>query len=278
MPRPIWKGYITFGLVNIPVVLFSAENRSEIQFNLLDSRDQSRVRYKRVNETTGKEVPWDEITKGYQYDEGSFVLVDEKDLKAIAGENSKTIDIESFIDAKSLDIMYFEKPYYLVPDKKGDKGYVILREVLNNTKKVAIAKVIIHTRQYLCVVMPHDNALILNVLRYAQEIKKPADFDIPAANNKAYKITPKEMDVATQLVASMTEKWQPDNYEDEYKKALEEFIEEKIHHTKPSTKMKKSMRGSGKSSNVIDFVSLLKKSIKTKKSSKKTVPKKARRK
>jgi DNA end-binding protein Ku len=273
MPRPIWKGYITFGLVNIPVVLFSAEKKSEIQFKLLDSRTKARVRYKRVNEDTGKEVPWEEVVKGYEYNEGNYVLLPESELKSIAGENSKTIDIDNFIDAKSLDIMLFEKPYYLVPDKKGDKGYVILREVLTSTKKVAIAKVIIHTRQYLCVLMPHEDALVLNVMRYFQEIRPASEFDIPSADIKKYKITSKELDIAKQLVDSMTAKWKPESYEDEYRKALEEFIEEKIHHAKPHSKMKKRA-SSGKSSNVIDFVSLLKKSIKQKKttkSSKKTV-------
>jgi DNA end-binding protein Ku len=266
MPRPIWKGYITFGLVNIPVVLFSAEKKSDIQFKLLDSRTKARVRYKRVNEDTGKEVPWAEVVKGFEYDEGNYVLLPESDLKAIAGENSKTIDIDNFIEAKSLDIMLYEKPYYLVPDKKGDKGYVILREVLSNTKKVAIAKVIIHTRQYLCVLMPHADALVLNVMRYYQEIRPASEFDIPSGDIKKYKITSKELDIAKQLVDSMTSKWKPDSYEDEYRKALEEYIEEKIHHTKPNSKMKK--RAGGKSTNVIDFVSLLKKSIKQKKSTK----------
>lgn len=268
MSRPIWNGYITFGLVNIPVTLFSAEKKFDIRFNLVDSRDRSRIRYVRVNEHTGEEVAWEDIAKAYEFDDHNYVLLKEKDLKAIAGENSKTINIESFVAKGSLDCMDFEKPYYLVPDKKGEKGYVILRELLKETKKVAIAKLIIHTREYLAAVMPYENAIIVNLLRYHQEIRKPAEFDLPSDNLKRYKITPKEMDVAKQLVASMTTQWKPESYHDEYRMALQKWIDEKIHHRKPA-KSKKSVKTS---SNVINFVDLLKKSLKDKKN-KKTISK-----
>src|SRR3990167_6283638 len=154
MPRPIWKGFITFGLVNIPVILYPAEKTFAIKFQLIDSRNKSRIRYKRINEQTGEEVPWSEVAKGYEYDERNYILLKEADIKAIAGENTKTINIEGFINKDSLISMDFDKPYYLVPDKKGDKGYVILRETLKNSKKIGIAKVIIHTREYLAALIP----------------------------------------------------------------------------------------------------------------------------
>lgn len=275
MSRPIWNGYITFGLVNIPVVLYSGEKKFDIQFKLLDSRDKSRIRYVRVNEHTGEEVPWEDIAKGYQYDEDNYVMLKEKDLKEIAGEHSKTIDIENFINANSLDCMVFDKPYFLVPDKKGEKGYVILRETLANTKKIGIAKVIIHTREYLAALMPFENALVLNILHYPQELKKPSEFELPDGPLKKYKVSPKEMDVAKQLVDSMTTKWNPDSYHDTYRESLQKWIEEKIHHQKPRKgKNKKSTLS--KNSNVINFVDLLKKSLQAKKGKNKTKVKKKR--
>jgi DNA end-binding protein Ku len=278
MSRPIWKGYITFGLVNIPVILYSAEKKFDIQFKMLDSRDKSRIRYVRVNEHTGEEVPWHEIAKGYEYDENNYVLVKDKDLKEIAGEHSKTIDIEAFIQAKELNCMNFDKPYYLVPDKKGDKGYVILREILAETNKVGITKVIIHTREYLAALIPYENALILNLLHYQQELKQPKEFDFPSNNLKEYKISQKELEVAKQLVASMTEKWKPTQYHDKYRDALQKWIEDKINHVKPK---KSASKKTAPASNVINFVDLLKKSLKDKKSTpakkKKTTTKKRHR-
>lgn len=265
MPRPIWKGMITFGLVNIPVILYPAAIQNELHFHLVDKRDKGRIRYVRVNEKTGKEVPWEDIVKGYQYDEDQYVLLSEEDFKSIEQQNTRTIDIESFIDQDSLDKMDFDKPYYLVPDKRGEKGYVILRETLKNTKKIGITKVIIHTRQYLAALVAYQNSLVLNLLRYHNEIRKPDTFELPSANIKQYKITARELDIAKQLITSMAVKWRPENYKDEYKAILQQWIEEKIHE-KPGKKKKKQAQV--KSSNVIDFVALLKKSLKQKSKSK----------
>lgn len=263
MPRPIWKGFITFGLVNIPVILYPAEKKFDIQFKMVDSRDKSKIRYVRINENTGEEVHWEDVAKGYEYEDGNYVLLKNEDIKNIAGENSKTINIESFINKDSLAYIDYEKPYYLVPDKKGEKGYVILREVLNDTKKIGIAKVIIHTRQYLSAVIPYENAIMLILLRYHQEIRKPSEFELPTFNLKSYKISTKELDIAKQLVHSMTSKWKPDKYEDEFRVALHKWVEEKIRHPEKS-KMKRT--GITKKGTVIDFVSLLKKSLKEKNS------------
>lgn len=259
MSRPIWKGNITFGLVSIPVILYSAEKKSEIRFKLVDSRDKSPIRYVRVNEHTGEEVAWEDIAKGYEYNDHGLVLIKEDELKSIAGENTKSIPIENFVEQDSLDYMDFERPYYLLPDKKGEKGYVILRETLRATKKVGIAKVIIHTRQYLAALMPYENALTLNLLRYHSEIRDPEEFNLPTNNLKIYKITPREMEIAKELVASMTMKWDPEAYQDEYQQALEKWISQKMHHEKPHAKMRAARTGK---SNVVNFADLLKKSIK----------------
>jgi DNA end-binding protein Ku len=263
MSRPIWKGFITFGLVNIPVVLYSAEKKSDIRLKLVDSRDQARIHYARINEHTGAEVAWQDVAKGYEYQDGNYILLKEEDLKHIAGENSKTIDIENFVNKSSVDYIDLEKPYYLVPDKKGEKGYVILREILKDTKKIGIAKVFIHTHQYLAALMPYKDALMLNILRYHHEIRKPAEFALPTDSLKSYKISPKEMAIAKKLVDSMTAPWHPEHYKDEFRIALEQWIEDKIHHKKPiAHKKNKSVGGKG---NIINFVDLLKKSLDDKK-------------
>lgn len=264
MPRPIWKGYITFGLVNIPVVLYSAEMKAEIQFHMIDVRDHSRIRYERINETTGKPVAWENIAKGYKYN-SEYIVVTDEELKKIAGENSKTINIESFVKTDSIDSIYYEKPYYLVPDKRGEKGYVILREILKNSKKAGIAKIIIHTKEYLAVLSVNANALIVNLLRYNSELRPAADFDIPKMNIKSYKITTKEIEIAKQLVQSMTTKWDPKQYVDEYQIALEKWISEKIKTQEPHTIMKKRAQTTLKRSEMINFVELLKKSLQDKK-------------
>lgn len=268
--RPIWKGYITFGLVNIPVILYSAEKKFDIQFKLVDSRDKSRIRYVRINENTGEEVPWEDVSKGYEYDDHDYILLKDKDIKDIAGEHTKSVNIESFVNIADLNYMDFEKPYYIVPDKNGEKGYVLLREALKNTKKAGISKVIIHTREYLAALMPYENALVLNLLRYHQEIVKPSEFDLPSDNLKTYKISTKEVDIAKQLISSMTTKWRPGDYEDNFRIALEKWLSDKMHHIKPS-KQKKSSDKKTKS-NVINFVELLKKSLKSKKQVSKKPP------
>ena len=258
MARPIWKGYITFGLVNIPVILYSAEKKFDIQFKLIDSRDKARIRYMRINEHTGEEVPWEDVAKGYEYDDKNYLVLKKSDIKAISGEHSKTIDIVTFVNKNSINTMDFEKPYYLVPDKKGEKAYVLLREILKDTKKVGISKVIIHTREYLAALMPYENALVLNLLRYHQELKKVSDFEFPSTNIKTYKISTKEIEMAKQLVNGMTTKWDPKDYHDVFREALAKWVEAKLQHKRLSTKKTKA---NFKKGNVIDFVDLLKKSL-----------------
>lgn len=260
MTRPIWKGYITFGLVNIPVTLYAAEKKFDIQLKLIDSRDKAKIHYMRINEHTGEEVAWNNVAKGYEYEKNNYILLKQTDIKAIAGEHSKTIDITDFVDKNSLDMLDFEKPYYLVPDKKGEKAYVILRETLKNTKKIGISKVVIHTREYLAALIPYKNALILNLLRYQQELRKLSAFDFPSINPEIYKISEKEMVAAKQLVTSMTSPWKPGMYHDEYRKALEKYVEEKVHHKLKKTPKNKHLRVNT-NTNVINFVDLLKKSL-----------------
>ncbi len=259
--RPIWKGHISFGLISIPVSLYSAEQRSDVHFKLLDSRNHAHIRYERVNELTGEEVPWQEIVKAFEYDNGNYVILDEKELKKAEIENSQDIALMDFIDKKSLDSIYFEKPYYLVPNKSGEKGYVLLKEILKRTNKIGIAKVTIRSRQYLAALMPYATGLMLNLMRFAQEIRPIEEYEFPDEDLKKYKITAKEIDMAEQLVNSMTSKWNPKQYHDEYRDMLMKWIEKKAHGGKAVTAPSAEQPEPPKGGKVIDFMSLLKKSI-----------------
>jgi len=263
--RSLWKGYISFGLVNIPVILYPAEKPAqEVHFKLLAKKDLSSIKYLRINEKTGKEVPWEDIVKGYEYEPGSYVVLTDEDFSEIAQENQKTIEIEDFVSTNELGTLYFEKPYYLLPDKGGEKGYVLLRETLKNTNKIGIAKLIIRTHQYLAAVLTQEDALVINTMRYPQEIKKSAEVNVPHDPIPSYKISKKEFDIAKQLVEAMTIKWNAKRYTNEYREELLKLIEQKIAHggKKVITHLEPHKI---KKTNVIDFMDLLKQSVQNKK-------------
>jgi DNA end-binding protein Ku len=259
MPRPIWKGNISFGLVNVPITLFSAEQKHELHFKLFYKRNKSGVRYERISEATGEPVPWEEIVKGYEYDSGDFVLLTDEDFKRAAVEATRTIEISDFVPLDAIEYKYFEKPYYVVPGKKAEKGYVLLRETLKRSEKVAVSKVVIRSRQYLSALIPEGNALVLAVLRYFQELRDPAEYAFPTGTLDDYKVSEKELQIAGMLVESMTAEWEPEKYRDEYRDSLMSWIEEKA---KAGGAMPvspgKEVEGTGK---VVDMMELLKKSV-----------------
>ena len=224
--RAIWKGHISFGLVTIPVTLYSGEQRNDIQFQLLDSRNHGRIRYQRVNEETGEEVPWDQIVKGYEYDGQGYVLLNDKDFERANVEATKRIEIEDFVDLREIGTIYFEKPYVLEPGKGGEKSYALLRETLRATNKVGIAKVVIRSRQHLSAGMPEGDVLLLEILRFPVELRDLGQFSTPAADS--IKISAREIDMATQLVEAMSAKWQPESYHDEYRETLLDYIRKKV--------------------------------------------------
>lgn len=271
MRRPIWKGFITFGLVNIPVTLYAAEKRTQMHFHLVDSRNNARVHYERVNDETGKEVPWNKIVKAYEYEKGNYVILKEEELKAVAIEASQTIEIINFVNEIDISDIYFDKPYYLVPEKKAIKGYVLLHKALEHTKKIGIAKVVIRTRQYLCAVQPCGKGLMLDLLRYSHEIVPANEFDFPDKKLSEYKISDNEVKLAEQLIAQMTTEWDASEYKDDYQMAVMKLIEKKIKHEGKLPIAKKLKIKS--SDNVIDFVSAIKKSLATKKVKKKPAAK-----
>ena len=224
--RPIWKGTINFGLVNIPVALYSAEADNSIDFDLLDKRDFSRVRYRRINEKTGREVPWDSIVKGYEYKKGEYVALTDDDFLKANVEATQSIDILDFVDAADISPIYFDKPYYLVPLKNGQRAYALLREVLRRTGKVGIARVVIRTRQHLAALLADGPVLILNLLRFSHELRDPSALDVPEAKSVAG--SNQELKMAEQLVEAMAGKWNPKKYRDEYHQDLLQLIDKKV--------------------------------------------------
>lgn len=261
MARPIWTGHISFGLVNIPVSIFSAEERNDIQLKLIDGRNKSGIRYERVNDVTGEEVPWKEIVKGYEYEKGEFILLTEDDLKSVAPEVTKSIDIDNFVPAAAIEPQYFDKPYYLVPTKQSAKAYALLREALRDSGRVAIATIVIRTRQYIAAISPKDKALILDLLRFHQELRKAPEDKLPPLSLKELKISEREIDMAKQLIASMEAEWKPESYKDEYRVALMKWIDNAV-KSHGATKVTHGSETEEESdTEVIDMMSLLKKSM-----------------
>ncbi|WDK00628.1 Ku protein [Xanthomonas campestris] len=262
MARPIWTGTLSFGLLNVPVSLMSGERKVDLHFRMLDSRDKKPIRFERVNADTGDEVPWKEIVKAFEYDKGSYVIVEEQDIRSAAPESHETVEVETFVDAADIDPRYFEKPYILVPGKKAEKGYVLLRETLRDTGKVGIAKVVIRTREYLAAVMPQGDALILLLLRYQQEVVDPEDFKLPSRAVSEYRITAKEQEMAKQLIESMSGKWQPEDYHDEFRGKLEQILRKRIQAKGGTTQVDdEPAPHEDATTNVVDFMSLLQKSL-----------------
>ncbi|MGI9089367.1 MAG: Ku protein [Chthoniobacterales bacterium] len=253
--RAIWKGSISFGLVNIPIALYPATRKEDLKFRLLRGSDLSPVNYKRVAEKDGKEVPWDEIVKGYEYQKGKFVVLGEKDFQRVDLEATQTVDIQDFVNVDEIDPMFFYKPYYLEPQKGGDKAYVLLREALADGKKVGIAKVVIKTRQYLAGVKALKHALVLELMHFAEELADAEKLNVP----KKLEPGKREKEMAQALVKSMSAKWDPEKYKDDYRDALLEVIEEKVESG--GKEIEEKPKEKKESSKVIDLVAVLQQSL-----------------
>jgi DNA end-binding protein Ku len=262
--HPLWKGAISFGLVNIPVSLFSGIKRDEtIHFNLLRKTDHSRVRNKRVAEADDEEVAWGEIVKGYEYEKGKYVVLSEEELDEVGLKSTRVIDISAFVDIEEIDPVYFSSPYLIQADKSGEKAYQLLVEVLDSTKTAAIAKVVLRGgREHLVALIAREGRLVADMLHFNQDLQ-PMDL----VTAPEVKIQDREREIARKLVESMKTKWDPQNYEDDYETALKELIEKKLSGKKIQAPKEKR---SEQPSNVIDLVEILQKSLKQKGSSEKT--------
>ncbi len=268
--RSIWKGAISFGLVNIPVDLFSAEDSHDLTFHLIDDRDESRIRYEKVNENTGKEVPKEHIVKAFEFEDGEYVVMTDEDFEKADVEATKTVDIESFIKKDELSFMYLEKPYYTMPRKGGEKAYILLKQALEKSEKIAIARVVIRTKAYLAALYPLNDIMVLNLIRFYQDLRSMEDLEI---KTKAT-IKDKEMDMALRLIDDMSAQWNPEEYKDEYEDAIMKRIEakakKKIKDTPEDVEEKEG------TTNVVDIMALLQQSVedRPKKSKAKSEPEK----
>jgi DNA end-binding protein Ku len=263
MARALWKGAISFGLVNIPVEMYSAEDRKGFSFSMLDKRDLSPVGYKRYSKTSGKEVEWQNIVKGYEYEKDQYVVLSDEDFRRANVKATQTVDIRAFVGDDEIPAEYFETPYYLAPDKRGQKVYALLRETLKSTHRIAVAQVVIRSTQHLAAVIPSGRVLMLVTLRYQDELRPVKDLDLPPESLKAAGVSAKEIDLAKRLVSDMTGHWDPSEYKDTYHEDLMARIRQKIKlgQTNEITKPEPEGKGAPRSAEVIDLAALLKQSL-----------------
>ena len=262
MARAIWKGTISFGLVNVPVELYPAAQSHTLSFSMLDKRDFAPVGYKRYNKSTGAEVPWNDIVKGYEYEKDQYVVMSDEDFRRANVQQARSVEIATFVDAQSIPPQYFETPYYLVPGERGQKVYALLRETMRSTGKVGVGQVVIRTAHHLAAVVPVDEALMMITLRYANELRAQKEFNFPPMALKSAGVTPKELDLAKRLIDDMAGPWKPEEFEDTYNEDLMQRIEEKVKRgeTKVLTKPE-GETAEPRSAQVIDLMDLLKQSI-----------------
>jgi DNA end-binding protein Ku len=255
MARAIWKGSISFGLVTIPVELHTAVRDHRPKFRMLHARDKSPVRYERVCQRDGKPVAWEDLVKGYEYEKGQFLVLTKEDLKAVALHKDKSIDILDFVKSDEIDDRYFETPYYLVPDKGGQHAYALLREALKESGRTGIAKIIIREAQHLAAVEVIDNAIVLTLLRYEDELTDTAQLEFPAAA----KVRKAELDMAKVLIENLAAAWDPAKYTDEYRENLMKLIKARMKGEKP----KLPAAAAPQAGQVVDLMERLRQSLKS---------------
>ena len=249
--KSIWKGSIAFGLVNIPVRLYSATESQSLASHMLHKKDLSRIRFQRVAESTGKEVPAEEIVKGY-FEKNQYVILADEELREVAPEKSTGIEIQEFVNEAEISSLYFEKPYYLEPDKGAGKAYALLREALLKTGKVGIAQFVLRNRDSLCMLKPYGQGLVLNALRFASEIRSMEELSLPSSE----KISPSEVSLAIKLIEGMADSFDPAKYKDTYTDEVQKLIEAKAKGQKREAPAPKATKG-----NVIDLVAALQESL-----------------
>ena len=253
MARAMWKGSLAFGLVNIPIELYSATRDHRPRFRLLHAKDEAPVRYERVCQREGKPVGWNDLVKGYEYEKGQFVVITKDDFKTAALEKTKTIDIMDFVDPEEIDERYFETPYYLQPGKGADRAYALLREAMRESGKAGIAKIILRDSQHLAAVEAIEEAIVLTMMRFADELADLEDFRFP----KAEGIRPPELKMARQLIDNLSAKWSPEKYTDEYRDNLMKVIKAKLKGRQPRLQA----RESSQSADVVDLMTRLRASL-----------------
>lgn len=260
--RVLWKGAISFGLVHVPVALHSATSESGLDFDWLDKRTMDPIGYKRINKKTGKEVEKENIVKGISYEEGHYVVLTEDEIKAALPKSTQTIEIESFVLAAEIPLVFFERPYYLAPIGKGDKVYALLREALVKSQRVGIARVVIQTKQHLAALMPDGPALVLILLRWASEIRSIDELNLPSCGTKSAKLTTRELSMATQLIEDMSAPWKSERFKDEFAVEVMALVKKKVKAGQTESVSQPEVEpGNTRTADIIDLTALLQRSL-----------------
>ncbi|WP_439890230.1 Ku protein [Ralstonia sp. 25C] len=262
MPRVIWKGAVSFGLVHIPVALYPATRSDDLDFDWLDRRTMDRVGYKRINKATGKEVPREQIVRGYAYEKDRYVILTDDDIRAANPVSTQTVDLLAFVNAADIPFLYLDTPYFLAPDRRGEKVYALLREALVRTQKIGVANVVLHTKQHLAALIPMGPVLVLHTLRWSNEVRDWSELDIPAEGAKAAKLTAKEIDMAEKLIDDMADTWDPTAYHDTFRDDILALVDRKVREGRTeSVEPVEGERAAPRADNVIDLTDLLRQSL-----------------
>ncbi|WP_019655665.1 non-homologous end joining protein Ku [Variovorax atrisoli] len=265
-PRVLWKGAISFGLVHIPVALYSATVDHGIDFDWLDKRTMDPVGYKRVNKKTGKEIAREQIVKGIEYESGEYVVLSDKEIAAAYPKTTQTIEIESFVPANGIPFVYLERPYYVAPINRGAKVYALLRETLQRTGRVGVARVVIQTKQHLAALVPVGPGLVLNLLRWGADIRPWSDLPLPSEDVKKAGLRERELEMAKELVEDMSADWDPEAFRDEFKDEILRLVDKKVKAGQTETVIRSDpeegeAQDTGRGAKVIDLTELLKRSL-----------------
>jgi DNA end-binding protein Ku len=264
MPHMIWKGAISFGLVHVPVQLYPATQSEKVGFNLLDKRSMDPIGYKQFNKNTGKDVTRDNIVRGFEYEKGKYVVMSDAEIRLANPESTQTVDILAFVEAPEISFLSLDTPYYLAPDRKGEKVYALLRDALKASGKVGIANVVLHNKQHLAALIPVGPALALNTLRWADEVREFDQFKLPDEDSKKAGVTPKELEMAQRLIDDMSDTWNPHDYHDTFREDIMALVEKKVKEGKTEEVSEVDEGAPRKTSaEILDLSELLKRSLKT---------------
>jgi DNA end-binding protein Ku len=258
----IWKGAISFGLVHVPVQLYPATQSEKVGFNLLDKRSIDPIGYKQINKRTGKDVTRENIVRGFEYEKDRYVVLSDDEIRSANPESTQTVDILAFVDAAAISFLYLDTPYFLTPDRKGEKVYALLREAMKATGKIGVANVVLHNKQHLAALIPVGPVLALNTLRWAAEVRDFDEFKLPADGMKAAGVSTRELDMAKKLIQDMSDAWDPSNYRDTFHDDIMALVERKIRagKTEEITEVE-TPRESRRSADILDLSDLLKRSL-----------------
>ena len=261
--RAIWNGAISFGLVNIPVELHPATSETGLDFDWIDKRTMDLVGYKRINKQTGQEIEKGNIVKGIAFEKGRYVLLSDDEIRTALPKSTQTIEIDAFVSASEIPLLYFERPYYMVPSGTSKKAYMLLRETLLKTGQVGVARVVIHTKQHLAAILPVESVLVLILLRWADQIRPSSDLELPVMEEA--ELTERETSMAAQLVQAMTEPWNPEKFKDSFSDKIRALVAEKVRTDKVETVIRSEEKPEYSSQeDLIDFTELLRRSLQVK--------------